>query len=91
MDDITLPFVIPAPKYGPRDRPATAQAMKEALFELAEKRKHVEGSMMEENMTDEEYPEEEEMVETKDYVDEEKEEEITYAETLWSQVDSLDN
>ncbi|KAJ4961789.1 hypothetical protein NE237_021699 [Protea cynaroides] len=93
LDDITLPFVIPAPKYGPRDRPATAQAMKEALFELNEKRKQMEGAMVEENMTDQEYPEEEEeeMVETKDYVDEEKEDEITYAEMLWSQVDSLDN
>ncbi|XP_043724117.1 uncharacterized protein LOC122671086 [Telopea speciosissima] len=90
LDDIVLPFVIPAPKYGPRDRPATAQAMKEALFELAENRKQ-----MEEDTTVEEYPEEEEeeeiMVETKDYVDEEKEEENTFAETLWSQVDSLDN
>ncbi|XP_042501635.1 uncharacterized protein LOC122079325 isoform X2 [Macadamia integrifolia] len=93
LDDIALPFVIPAPKYGPRDQPATAQAMKEALFELAEKKKHMEGAMMEDVMTDEEFldEEEEEIVETKDYVDEEREEENTYAETLWSQVDSLDN
>lgn len=35
MDDISLPFVETAPRYGPKDRPATKRAMNEALTELA--------------------------------------------------------
>jgi Tyrosyl-DNA phosphodiesterase len=33
IDDVKLPFETPAPKYRPEDRPATAQAMREALTE----------------------------------------------------------
>ncbi|XP_028064672.1 uncharacterized protein LOC114267807 [Camellia sinensis] len=33
LDDIILPFVVPAPKYSPSDTPATKQAMREALAE----------------------------------------------------------
>ncbi|OVA03083.1 Forkhead-associated (FHA) domain [Macleaya cordata] len=89
LDDIVLPFVVPAPKYRRSDRPATAQAMREALVELAE----LEKDFLEEaeavgEMMEEEIPEEEEVVEVSEYVQEEKDEEKAYAETLWSQVDS---
>lgn len=84
LDDIILPFVVPAPKYGSGDRPATKNALREAMTELAEREeeKHTEEEMMEE------LPEEEEEMEATNYVGEEKEEEKAYAETLWSQVDS---
>ncbi|KAJ1387765.1 Tyrosyl-DNA phosphodiesterase I [Sesbania bispinosa] len=83
LDDIILPFVVPAPKYGSRDRPATKQAMREAMDELAEQEeKQAEEEMMEELL------EEEEEMEATSYVGEEKEEEKAYAEILWSQVDS---
>ncbi|KAJ1404997.1 Tyrosyl-DNA phosphodiesterase I [Sesbania bispinosa] len=83
LDDIILPFVVPAPKYGSRDRPATMQAMREAMAELAEQEeKQAEEEMMEELL------EEEEEMEATSYVGEEKEEEKAYAEILWSQVDS---
>ncbi|XP_027341229.1 uncharacterized protein LOC113854452 isoform X2 [Abrus precatorius] len=82
LDDIILPFVVPAPKYGSRDRPATMQTMREVMVELAEKgrEKHAEQEM-------EELDEEEEL-ESTNYVEQEKEEEKVYAEILWSQVDS---
>jgi hypothetical protein len=89
LDDVVLPFVVPAPKYGPRDRPATGQAMREALAELTEqeRQKYVEIAATEEMM--EEIPdEEEEAIEVTNYIAEEKEEEKAYAEMLWSQVDS---
>ncbi|KAL1364602.1 hypothetical protein AAHE18_03G228300 [Arachis hypogaea] len=89
LDDIALPFVVPAPKYGWRDRPATMQAMKEAMTELNE---HERLKLAEEEML-EEVVEEEEEVEGNDYVggEEEKEEEKAYAEILWSQVDSSES
>lgn len=88
MDDVMLPFVVPAPKYGPKDRPATAKAMREALAELTDeqKLKLVEPAITEEMM--EEISDEEEEVEATDYVAQEKEDEKAYAEMLWSQVDS---
>ncbi|XP_077212340.1 forkhead-associated domain-containing protein / FHA domain-containing protein [Tasmannia lanceolata] len=93
LDDITLPFVVPAPKYQHNDRPATAQAMREALAEVAQLEK--ENSMVmepvEELMDGGISDEEEEMIEPTDYVVEEKEEEKAYAETLWSQVDSSES
>lgn len=36
IDDIVLPFVVPAPKYGWSDRPATGLALREALAEFRE-------------------------------------------------------
>ncbi|KAF6163787.1 hypothetical protein GIB67_012146 [Kingdonia uniflora] len=92
LDDIILPFVLPAPKYKPNDRPATTTAMREALAKLAELEKEI----LEEadgagEMMDEEMPDEEEVVEVNEYVAEEKEEENAYAEKLWSQVDSSES
>lgn len=89
LDDVVFPFVIPMPKYGPRDRPATTQAMTEALAELTEQgqEKLVLVANTEE-MIEEDIPDEEEAVQTTEYVAEEKEEEKAYAEMLWSQVDS---
>ncbi|KAF8378101.1 hypothetical protein HHK36_029437 [Tetracentron sinense] len=88
LDDIILPFVVPAPKYQPTDRPATAQAMREALAQLTEQEKEesIETAEMEE-MINEEILDEEEIVEATDYVSVEKEEERAYAEMLWSQVE----
>ncbi|KAK7358738.1 hypothetical protein VNO77_00676 [Canavalia gladiata] len=85
LDDIILPFVVPAPKYGCRDRPATMQAMREVMVELAEQKreKHAEEEL-------EELDEEEEL-EATNYVEQEKEEEKAYAEVLWNQVDSSQN
>ncbi|KAK7291502.1 hypothetical protein RIF29_06698 [Crotalaria pallida] len=99
LDDIILPFVVPAPKYGSRDRPATMQAMREVMAELAvqEREKLAEEEMMEELLEEEEEMEatncvgeekEEEEMNATNYVGEEKEEEKAYAEMLWSQVDS---
>lgn len=90
IDDISLPFVMPSPKYCPNDRPATAKAMREAINELAvlEKGKDIEEVVDE--MVDE-IPDEEEMPEVTEYVLEEREEEKAYAEALWSQVDSAEN
>lgn len=89
LDDIVLPFVVPAPKYGPTDRPATMRAMRDALIEHndQEKQKFVELANFEE-ITEEIPDEEEEVVDTTHYVVEEKEEEKAYTEMLWSQVAS---
>ncbi|MFQ6651853.1 hypothetical protein Gotur_024014 [Gossypium turneri] len=90
LDDVALPFIVPAPKYGPKDRPATAQAMREALAELSEREaKSLAEVEITENMTEEVSDEDDEEVnEATNYVVEEKEEDKTYAEKLWSQVDS---
>ncbi|KAL2242797.1 UNVERIFIED_CONTAM: putative tyrosyl-DNA phosphodiesterase [Sesamum indicum] len=92
LDDIVLPFVMPPPKYRPRDQPATAQAIREALAELSEQEREINeavlalsGGLMEEVITEEE---EEEVIETAQYVAQEKEDEKAYADKLWSQVDS---
>ncbi|KAJ8772407.1 hypothetical protein K2173_027584 [Erythroxylum novogranatense] len=89
LDDIVLPFVVPAPKYGPIDRPATAQAMREALTELKEQdqEKLAELASVEETM-DEVPEEDEEIGDTINHFMLEKEEEKAYAEELWIQVDS---
>lgn len=83
LDDIVLPFVVPAPKYGYRDRPATMQAMREVLAELTEPREdyHAEDEILEE------ITEGEEEIEATDFATEEKEEEKAYAEILWNQVE----
>eukprot|EP00268_Persea_americana_P060083 TRINITY_DN7442_c0_g1_i4.p1 TRINITY_DN7442_c0_g1~~TRINITY_DN7442_c0_g1_i4.p1 ORF type:complete len:1133 (-),score=212.53 TRINITY_DN7442_c0_g1_i4:276-3674(-) len=83
LDDIVLPFFVPAPKYRCDDMPATTQAMRAAL----EKEKSV-AIKTAEDLIDEETSDEEEMVEATDFVPEEQEEEKIYAEMLWSQVDS---
>ncbi|KAL0415483.1 UNVERIFIED_CONTAM: hypothetical protein Slati_3380200 [Sesamum latifolium] len=91
LDDIVLPFVMPPPKYRPRDQPATAPAIREALAELSEQEREINeavlalsGGSMEEEITEEE----EEAIETAQYVAQEKEDEKAYADKLWSQVDS---
>ncbi|KAG9447358.1 hypothetical protein H6P81_013486 [Aristolochia fimbriata] len=92
LDKIILPFVMPAPRYRPTDRPATAQSMQEALAELGkeEQEKFAIAPSVEELM-DVVSGDEEEVV-VRDYVGEggegEGEEEKVYAGTLWSQVDS---
>ncbi|GKV17466.1 hypothetical protein SLEP1_g27975 [Rubroshorea leprosula] len=88
LDDIVLPFVVPAPKYGPEDRPATPQSMREVLRELSERDRD---SLMEVETTEEmmaEIPCEDEVIEATNFVAEEKEEDKSYAELLWIQVDS---
>ncbi|KAG8379624.1 hypothetical protein BUALT_Bualt07G0108100 [Buddleja alternifolia] len=61
LDDIVLPFVVPPPKYSPRDRPATAQAMREALAELSDREREIneavlamDGDCVEEEITEDE-------------------------------------
>ncbi|KAK7399309.1 hypothetical protein VNO78_10490 [Psophocarpus tetragonolobus] len=90
LDDIILPFVVPAPKYGSIDRPATKQAMREAMVELAERErdKRAAEEMIEELDDEEEYVEQPEELEATNYVEQEKEEEKEYADVLWSQIDS---
>ncbi|BFG32173.1 hypothetical protein CerSpe_184460 [Prunus speciosa] len=90
LDEIVMPYVVPAPKYGPGDRPATRKAMREALAELTEQERErlIEAATTEEIMEENPEPDEDEVVEATDYVAEEKEEEKAYAEKLWSQVDS---
>ncbi|KAL3512030.1 hypothetical protein ACH5RR_024747 [Cinchona calisaya] len=88
LDDIVLPFVTPAPKYGPRDGPATAQAMREVLTELTELERDIDDAVP---ITGECPDEEEEVLEATEFVPKEKEDEKAYAEKLWSQVDSSDS
>uniref|UniRef100_A0A7C9A1B0 Uncharacterized protein n=1 Tax=Opuntia streptacantha TaxID=393608 RepID=A0A7C9A1B0_OPUST len=93
LDDVDLPFIMPAPKYGPRDRPATMRAMREALAELAEQEERMERAqldaaveMMEEVPGEED--EDEVVVEAGNGVPLDEEEEKAYADVLWSQVES---
>lgn len=83
MDDINLPFVVPAPRYGPRDRPATKRAMSEAL--AGEGRLPDLAAVQE---TAEEVPDEDDDVEVVDCMAHEEEEEKAYADVLWHQVES---
>lgn len=85
LDDIVLPFVVPAPKYKRGDRPATRLAMWQALAELNEKERETLREEETEAEIMEEIPDEDEVVEATDYVAEEKEDEKAYAEILWSQ------
>ncbi|KAF3650889.1 hypothetical protein FXO38_16907 [Capsicum annuum] len=92
LDDIVLPFVVPAPKYRPSDKPATPQEMREALIEQTKCQRDVCGAAKEsDEWMQEEIPEEEEVIEATDFVVKEKEDEKAYAEELWSQVDSSEN
>lgn len=82
-----LPFVMPAPIYKDEDRPATAQAMREALAE-ATLQSLPHDSLLEDAMEDKDFLGEEEMFEEPIFPNEENNEERVYAEMLWSQVDS---
>ncbi|KAK9734232.1 hypothetical protein RND81_04G124700, partial [Saponaria officinalis] len=75
LDDIRLHFVVPAPKYGPRDKPATMQGR--VLDDI---------TPIDEMMEAED--EEDDEVEVTDYVAPEAEEEKAYADVLWHHVDS---
>ncbi|XP_010683464.2 uncharacterized protein LOC104898139 isoform X2 [Beta vulgaris subsp. vulgaris] len=86
LDDISLPFVAPAPRYGPRDRPATKRAMSEALAELAKNGRLSDLAVGEEMA--EEVPDEDDEVEVVNCVVHEEDEEKAYADVLWHQVDS---
>lgn len=92
LDDIVLPFAVPAPKYRPVDKPATKQEMREALIEQTKWQRDVcEAAKEADEWMQEEIPEEEEVIEATDFVVKEKEDEKAYAEKLWSQVDSSEN
>lgn len=85
---------MPAPRYHYNDRPATAQAMREALAEAANLEREISLAMMDAEEMDKDIPdeEEEELMDTSEHLaeekEEEKEEEKIYAEMLWSQLDS---
>ncbi|KAH6757385.1 forkhead-associated domain-containing protein / FHA domain-containing protein [Perilla frutescens var. hirtella] len=98
LDDIVMPFVVPPPKYRPTDKPASAQAIREALAEVSEQEKEIseaaaalpiDGDWMEDGVTEQE--EEEVLETTPQYVTQEKEDEKAYADKLWSQVDSSES
>ncbi|KAH6758631.1 hypothetical protein C2S51_018866 [Perilla frutescens var. frutescens] len=98
LDDIVMPFVVPPPKYRPTDKPASAQAIREALAEVSEQEKGIseaaaalpiDGDWMEDGVTEQE--EEEVLETTPQYVTREKEDEKAYADKLWSQVDSSES
>ncbi|KAL0921102.1 hypothetical protein M5K25_008138 [Dendrobium thyrsiflorum] len=90
LDEIRLPFVVPAPRYCGSDRPATASAMRGAMAEclnsgqLSLTEQDSQG-MEEEDVADEE------IVGPFEYIAEESEDENIYAEMLWSQLFSGDN
>lgn len=82
---------MPAPRYQRSDRPATSQAMREALAEAAILQREmslvsVTSEEIEEDIADDD----DEIVDSSDYLaeEEEEEEEKIYAEILWSQLDS---
>ncbi|XP_038709596.1 uncharacterized protein LOC120004342 isoform X2 [Tripterygium wilfordii] len=88
LDEVVMPFVVPVPKYGPGDNPATMQAMSRALSDRSDKDcVNLAEIGSTEDMIDEFSDEEDQVIETADYVEEDREEEKTYAEMLWSQVD----
>lgn len=85
LDNIVLPFVVPAPKYRSCDRPATAKAMREAGVEISGLGTELsEVSSIDEIM--EENLDEEELIEVNDQIATEEENE--FANKLWSQVDA---
>lgn len=79
LDDIKLPFVVPAPRYCGGDRPATSRAMAECFTSLTEQ--DFEG-MDEEDIADDE------IIGPSEYIAEENEGDKIYAEMLWTQVGS---
>ncbi|GAA0156420.1 phosphodiesterase [Lithospermum erythrorhizon] len=90
LDDITLPFVVPAPKYTWMDKPATKQAMWEALSELStcEREKCETVGVASECMEEEIPVEEDDVMEADVTTTRENEDEKVYADKLWSHVDS---
>ncbi|RCV33451.1 hypothetical protein SETIT_7G084500v2 [Setaria italica] len=88
IEGITLPFVVPPPRYKGSDRPATRLAMREAAAEACVLQSNDVVDLSDD--TDEDVPDEddEQEVELSDCSQQEKEEEKIYAETLWGQVDS---
>ncbi|KAF8019142.1 hypothetical protein BT93_H3889 [Corymbia citriodora subsp. variegata] len=85
LDNIVLPFVVPAPKYRSCDRPATAKAMREAVVEISGLGMELSevppvDEIMEENLGEEELVEVDDQIAT--------EEENAFANQLWSQVDA---
>jgi len=89
IDDIVLPFVVPAPKYGWSDKPATGLAMREAFAEFREGSTSFCGESEVEEEVEEEEEEEADAEGRGEFVaEEEKQEEEAYAEALWSQVES---
>lgn len=92
LDDIILPFVMPAPKYRGADRPATAQAMREALASMAViQRDNFMSEIPAEEIDEDIAVEDVDTLEASSFLAEEKEEEKIYAEMLWSQVDSVES
>lgn len=84
LDDMVLPFVTPAPRYGYSDRPATKQAMRDTAMK---QHRELENIVEEE---EEEFPVEDEVVECSNNivgggVEEENEEEVAYGDMLWEQ------
>ncbi|XP_051130802.1 uncharacterized protein LOC127251226 isoform X2 [Andrographis paniculata] len=92
LDDIVLPFVVPPPKYKQGDKPATAQAMREAVAQLSEQERQIADTIEEEGDDDDDdaMEEDEGMENEGGYLQvvgvEEREEEKDYADTLWHQV-----
>ncbi|KAL9236112.1 hypothetical protein vseg_010816 [Gypsophila vaccaria] len=91
LDDIKLPFVVPAPKYGPRDKPTTMHAMSEALAELVAREGRVFHNIAPADEMVEAEVEVDDEVEDANYVVPEAEEEKAYADVLWHQVDSSES
>ncbi|KAK6147937.1 hypothetical protein DH2020_018849 [Rehmannia glutinosa] len=96
--ELGIVFIVPPPdavdcvEQNATDRPATPQAIREALTEEREISEAVLASAddwMEEEIIEQE--EEEEALETDQYVTQEKEDEKAYADKLWSQVDSSES
>ncbi|URE48254.1 Tyrosyl-DNA phosphodiesterase [Musa troglodytarum] len=88
LDDFVLPFVMPAPEYQDGDRPATAQAMREACVEVTSSKVFLSEDATEE--LNEDILDEEVNFEESDFNIQESEEEKIYAEMLWGQVDSAE-
>ncbi|KAL8215840.1 hypothetical protein R6Q57_022677 [Mikania cordata] len=76
LDDITLPFVIPAPRYRSMDTPATKFAMSNLAMQANTEPTHVEDETPDED-------EEEQVLEVADVLVEEKEDDKVYADKLW--------
>ncbi|XP_023766315.1 uncharacterized protein LOC111914840 [Lactuca sativa] len=79
LDDITLPFAVPAPRYRSMDTPATKLAMSKAYAELCKQ----ERQKIIETLDTEEEIEDEEEEEIPNVVIEEKDDDKAYADKLW--------
>ncbi|KAL2899766.1 Tyrosyl-DNA phosphodiesterase 1 [Bienertia sinuspersici] len=74
LDDIILPFVVPGPRYGPRDSQQLSEGRVSDLAAVEE--------------TVEDVPDEDDEVEVLNCVVHEEDDEKAYADALWHQVDS---